>query len=55
MDFREKIQTFLKSDKNVGYFKLIPKYDSVVESSTKYFVAQKQCKRNPPLGLHDHT
>jgi hypothetical protein len=51
----EKLQIWLKSDKNIGYFTLRPKYVCIVDSSTKYFVAHKQCKGNLLLHFRGNT
>lgn len=51
----EKLQVWLKSDDIIWNFTGRHKYVSVVGSSTKYFVARHQCKRNPFLQFHGDT
>ena len=45
----QKLKTWLKSDKNIGHFTWRPNYVYTVDSSTKHFVAQQQCKGDPLL------
>jgi hypothetical protein len=51
----EKVQIYLKSDKNVGYFTCRFKSVYVVGSSLKYLVRRQQCEVCPLLQFHHKT
>jgi hypothetical protein len=51
----EKLWIWLKSDKNIGKYTYRPEYVLIVDGSTQYFVARKQCVKNPLLNICGNT